>query len=159
MHLYKRDNQDGLKVNQQWLPTNGNSKSPVVSCYVHETGCLSICQNTKKIGSNSSEGLDLLSRVRASRQRERSFLLLCPLYRLPEEGVINIKSGYSHLKRFGLKIYHPVSKIQIRRSNDLIKEKFPHRCAQSFEFQLVPDGVKLATKKSHHSLFVIISLQ
>ena len=45
------------------------------------------------------EGMDLLERARASRQREQtSFLHPCPSYRLPQEGVTQIKDGPSHLK-------------------------------------------------------------
>jgi hypothetical protein len=46
----------------------------------------SIQGNSKEEGSDASEELDLVSRVRARRQRE-SFLLLCPLYGLPAESV------------------------------------------------------------------------
>lgn len=52
----------------------------------------------KEVSSNASEGVDFLSRVRASRQRVRSCLLPCPLYRLSKEGVVPIKGGSSHLK-------------------------------------------------------------
>ena len=48
----------------------------------------------------------------------KSFLLPCPLYRLPAEGVAQIKGGLSHLKQSGLKVGPLVLK-------DLIKEKNP----------------------------------
>ena len=52
----------------------------------------SLHQNPEEVGSNASEGMDLLGRLRASRQGE-SFLLPCP-----HIGVVQIKGGSSHLK-------------------------------------------------------------
>jgi hypothetical protein len=38
----------------------------------------------------------------------------------------------------------------IPTSNDLIKNKVPHRCTQLLGFYLIPDVVKLIIKNSHH---------
>lgn len=57
--------------------------------------------------------------VRASRQRDSqfpSFILLCPLYMVTAEDVIQIKSGSSHPKRSGLK-------VGLSTLNDLIKQQ------------------------------------
>jgi hypothetical protein len=52
----------------------------------------STCWNPEEVGSNANEGIDLLARARASRQRKRaSFLLPCPLYRLPAKGVVQLE--------------------------------------------------------------------
>jgi hypothetical protein len=53
-------------------------------------------QNSK-IGSDASEGMNLLVRLRASRQGGESNLL-CLLYRLPAEGMSQIKGESSHFK-------------------------------------------------------------
>jgi hypothetical protein len=51
--------------------------------------------------------MDLLARMRASRQRERElFFFKCPLYSLSPEGMAQIKDGYSLLKRSGLNYSH-----------------------------------------------------
>jgi hypothetical protein len=42
-------------------------------------------QNPEEVGSSTSKEMDLVVRVRTSRQGEQaSFLLPCPFYRLPE---------------------------------------------------------------------------
>jgi hypothetical protein len=52
------------------------------------------------MGSNVSEEIDLPVRARTSKRRE-SFLLLCPLYMLPAEGMIKIKGGSPYRQRPG----------------------------------------------------------
>ena len=76
-------------------------------------------------GSKDSEGMDWTARA----SRERSFLLLCPLYRLPTEGVVQIKGGSSHFKRFGLKFYHLLPQRSVLERglptpNDFMKKKY-----------------------------------
>lgn len=56
----------------------------------------SIHQNPKEVNANASEGMDLLSRRKAGRQRTH-FLLPCLLSGLPADGVARIKAGSSHL--------------------------------------------------------------
>ena len=78
----------------------------------------SISWNPEEVGSNASEGMDLLVRVRACRHKKKeSFLLPCPLYGLPAEGAVHIKGRFSHLKRFGLR-----------------EKKIPHRYVKSLGF-------------------------
>jgi hypothetical protein len=69
----------------------------------------SIYKNPKEVGSTASDGMDLPLRVRTSRQKSK-FPLLCPSYRLPPEGVPQIKGGSSYLKRFELNVYLPTWK-------------------------------------------------
>lgn len=79
-------------------------KNPVVAQSMRLMSWLgfSINQNLEEAGFNTSEGMDLPARVRASRQRA-CFLLPCPLYRLlPAEGVTQVKvdlpTSKHHLK-------------------------------------------------------------
>ena len=65
---------------------------------------VSIFWNSDVVGSDASEGMDLTVRVRENRQRESRLLYPCPLYRLPEEGVTQMKTRSYHLRRFGLKV-------------------------------------------------------
>ena len=61
-------------------------------------------------------------------------LLPCPLYKLPAEGVAQIKG------RFGLKVYLlPGLEVGLPTSNDLTEKNIPYRYAQSFLFQVIPD--------------------
>jgi hypothetical protein len=46
-----------------------------------------ICQNSKEVISKASEGMNLPTRARASKQRTKGFLLPYRLHRLPPEGV------------------------------------------------------------------------
>lgn len=53
--------------------------------------------NPEEVGSNASEGMDLLKR-REQAGKEQSFLLLHHLYRLPADGMAQIKGGSSYFK-------------------------------------------------------------
>jgi hypothetical protein len=81
---------------------------------------------TSRLGHQ--RGTELASK---SKQAEiASYLLPCPLYRPPTEGVIQIKGGSSHHKRSELK-------LAVSISNNLLKgekKKIPHRCAQPLRF-------------------------
>jgi hypothetical protein len=57
----------------------------------------STCWNPENVGCNGTEGMDLLAKEKAGRQRE-SFLLSCPSYKLPADGVTWIKGASSHLR-------------------------------------------------------------
>jgi hypothetical protein len=66
---------------------NRRSKNPVV---VQSTGWMpplvfSIHWNPEDIGSNASGGNGFASKGQGQADRERGFLLSCPLYRLPAE--------------------------------------------------------------------------
>lgn len=50
---------------------------------------LSICQNPE-VGSNDNEGMNFPARENKERA---SFLILCPLYKLPTEDVVQTKGG------------------------------------------------------------------
>lgn len=102
-----------------------------------------ICQNPREVGSNASEEwMDLPVRARASRQRE-SFHLPLPLYRLPIEGVDQIKGGSSYLRSSGLVVYCPTS-------NDFIRKKVAPRCALLLGFLLIPDIVRWQQREPSH---------
>lgn len=60
----------------------------------------SIFQIPEEVGAIASEGMDLLARAKASRQRGNK-LLPRPLYRLPAEVVAQIQGGSPHLKDRG----------------------------------------------------------
>ena len=75
---------------------------------VHEAGfslVFSMSQNPEEVGSIASEGVDLLVRMRANRQKKKAFFLCILLYRPRSEGVSQIKDVYTLLKRSGLKVY------------------------------------------------------
>ena len=55
----------------------------------------SICWNPEEIGAKTSEG-KLASESESKQAKRESFLLLCPFYRLPAEGVAQIKGESSH---------------------------------------------------------------
>jgi hypothetical protein len=56
--------------------------------------------------------------VRASRPRARAnFILSCPLYRLPAEGVAQINGGASHFKRSGLEVGLPTLSGLVKGKN------------------------------------------
>lgn len=75
------------------------------SCLPRETGCLLWSSvHAEELGPNNGQGIDSLQKAREA-GKDRGFLLLCPFYRLPPEGVIQIRAGFSHLKRFELKVY------------------------------------------------------
>ena len=76
----------------------------------------SICLNPEEVGSNASEGMYLTVGLRTSRQRE-SFLLLCPLDRLPPKSVAQIKGGPSYFKRSRLKVGLSTSKNLVKKKN------------------------------------------
>jgi hypothetical protein len=69
-----------IQLTQQCMSTNGRFKNPVVvqSTRMDVSTVFMICQNLKEVGSYASEGMDLLAKVRANRQRA-SFFLPCPL--------------------------------------------------------------------------------
>lgn len=50
-----------------------------------------MCWNPDKEGFNAREGKDLLGRVLESRQKKNKLTPHCPIYRLPAEGVVQIK--------------------------------------------------------------------
>ena len=62
--------------------------------------------------------MELVIESKSKQAKKVSFLFPCPLYRLPTEGVLQIKDASSHLKSCGLKLYIPMS-------NDWIKKKNP----------------------------------
>lgn len=90
----------------------------------------SIFQNPEEVDPNAGGGVDLLMRMRTSRQREReSFLLPCLSYRLPAEGVVHTKGGSDESgkppqrSRLGVALHIP---------NDLCKKKKSLACVPSF---------------------------
>jgi hypothetical protein len=60
-----------------------------------------ICQNPEEVGANVPEGMGLPAR--GSRQEKAVFLVPCPLYRLPAEGVAQSKGGSSYFRSRRLK--------------------------------------------------------
>ena len=100
-----------IQLVQQWLSTNGRFKSPVVvlSMRLDVSDNLQYTQNPGEVGSKANEGMDVPAKARASRQKA-SFLLPCPSYRLPAEGVAHIKGRSSHLERSRLKANLSISK-------------------------------------------------
>jgi hypothetical protein len=81
----------------------------------------SILQDPEEVGFAASEGIDFLVKQERAGKDRASFPPLCPLYRLPAEGVVQITEGSSHLKRLGLKVYLPTPKIQIRSGSSHFK--------------------------------------
>ena len=75
-------------LDQQWLSINGEFKNPVVV----QSPCLEISaslQNSldlKEIGSNDSQEMVMLMKLRAVRQKRTRYFLPCPLHRLSVEG-------------------------------------------------------------------------
>lgn len=96
-----------VQLFQQWLPINGRSKNRVVfqSMRLDVSLVFSMSQNPEEVGSIASEGVDLLVRMRANRQKKKAFFLCILLYRPLSEGVSQIKDVYTLLKRSGLKVY------------------------------------------------------
>lgn len=68
------------------------------SCSVHEAGCLS----WSSVGSMPVKGWTWQQERKQAKRA--SFPLAWPLYRLPAEGVAQIKGGSFHLRRSGLKV-------------------------------------------------------
>jgi hypothetical protein len=64
------------------------------------------CGNPEEVGSNASEGLDLLARGEQT-GKEQKLPSFMSLYRLPAEGVPHIRGRFSQLKGSGLKMYFP----------------------------------------------------
>ena len=59
----------------------------------------SICWNPEEVGSNASEGMDLLARQEKQAKTKSISLLPCPfIVSLPAEGMAQIKYVSSHLK-------------------------------------------------------------
>jgi hypothetical protein len=75
-----------------------------------------MCWNHEEFSSNISEGVDLQSRVRTSRQWSKGFLSPCHLHRGQKAG--------------------PRLRIGLPTSNDFIweKKKMPHRYTQTLGF-------------------------
>ena len=92
----------------------------------------------------------IYSKSKDKHVKSKSFIVPCPLYRLPREGVAHIKDGSSCLKSSGLKVSLPTA-------NDLIRKIF-NRCTQLHRLYLILDLVKWTTKNSQHNYFVFISL-
>ena len=60
----------------------------------------SICLYTEEVGSNANEGMDFLERIREV-GKDQNLPSSLFLYRFPAiEGVVQMKSGYFHLKRY-----------------------------------------------------------
>lgn len=96
--------------------------------------------------------MDLNCVVRAIRQRAKSVLIPCPIYRLLPDGMAQIKGLSSHEKRSRLK-------AELSILNNLIKKKKLHRCTLQLDFQLSLDLVMLTTKNSYnYQLWPIIAL-
>jgi hypothetical protein len=53
-----------------------------------------ICRNPEESGSNVNKGMAVLY-MDKSKQAKKANFLPCPLYRLPAEGVVQIKGGSS----------------------------------------------------------------
>jgi len=82
-----------------------------------------IHQNSEVVNFNASKEIDL--RVRISKQREEGrkgggregvgipFLFLYPIYRLPDESLVQIKTEPFQVKITGLTAYLPISNIQL----------------------------------------------
>lgn len=99
----------------------------------------SICWSRKDIGSNGSEGMDVLARL------EQSFLLP---FLTSVEGLAQIKGVPSRLK------------VQIKGlCLPTQRSGFPHFKPSKKSLTSVPSisGLKLATKNSHHTPFCLLS--
>lgn len=95
--------------------------------------------------------MDLNCVVKATRQRAKSFLIPCTIYRLLPDNMARIKGLSSHKKRCWLK-------VELSNLNNLIKKKL-HRCTLQLGFQLSLDLVMLMTKNSYnYQLWPIIAL-
>lgn len=115
---------ESLRIQQSFSPRD--CLSQLVFC---------IQQNPEAVDCNTSEGMGLLSR--ACMEKQAAFFHI--FYR-----------GWAR----SLKVDLLTSKIQIKSgntSNYLIEKNIPHKCAQTFGFQLTPDVVKLTTKARHPS--------
>lgn len=88
-----------MQLAQQWLSTNIKSKNPVVQS---TRLVFSACQNLE-VGSNVGKGTDLPVKSESKQAGRDSFLLPCPLYRLPAECVAQIKDRSSYFKLFNYK--------------------------------------------------------
>lgn len=55
----------------------------------------SLCQN-REVDSDAGKGMDLPGQSESKQARRESFLLLCPLYRLPAEDVAQIRDRPSY---------------------------------------------------------------
>lgn len=126
--LDEQNLQGKIYTGLQWLidcspasPTMAVYKQKVQecsNCSIHKAGCLSRPWNPKDVGSSASEEMDMLAR-RGQAGKEKSFLLPCPLSRLPTEGVTQIGSVPSHLKRCGVKVDYLIKKIPQRWTQPL----------------------------------------
>ena len=91
--------------------TEWKSKNPVVS-QSNKAGCLShlafcICGNTKEVGSDVSEGMDMLTRGKMN----NPFLLPFCLYWLLAENVAQIKCVLTHLWIWMKFVYYSTSRF------------------------------------------------
>lgn len=82
------------------------------------------CQTLEEVDSDACE--ENLPKRSKEPGQEQSLFLLCPLYRVPPEGLGQIKGGSSHLRRSELQVCLPIS-------NDLMKDNL-HRCTSQLGF-------------------------
>jgi hypothetical protein len=101
------------QVVQQVLSTNRKSHNPINLLQSKSSSCsvqrsFSIHLNPERIGSNSREEMDLLTRMWTIGQRKNESLPFPnPLYKLPPEAMAQIKGDSSYLKRSQLKVGLP----------------------------------------------------
>ena len=76
-----------------------------------------ICWNPKEVGSNASEGRNLLVRVGARKQREQAsfFHVLC--IQATGRSMPQIKGASSHLRRSGLEVGLPSRMVVVHTLN------------------------------------------
>jgi hypothetical protein len=86
-----------------------------------------ICWNAKDIGTNASEGMDMLAR-RGQAGKEEKLIAFKSLYRLPAEGMVQIESVSSKVRIKGVYLF--TSKIWTgSRFTHLKSSKTAHRYA------------------------------
>lgn len=111
----------------QWLAVHRMSKNPEVDQFTNldVSACLSIHWDSEEVSSKASEEIDLIPRLRASRQRTKSLFLLCSyigfqlkfwsrLKLCPTVTRYRFKVCFTRFKRSELTICLPTSKIQLR---------------------------------------------
>lgn len=78
---------------QQWLSTTTMSKNSVIvrSRRLDVSDSLHMCQNSKEVFYNISKRMHWPIRVRTNKKKPKSFLLPCPLVRLPPGGLTQNK--------------------------------------------------------------------
>lgn len=98
--IYWKDLQAAVQLIQQSLAEHKVQESSSFSVprgWVSQL-IICICWDPREVGSNASEGTDVLARPRRRRRRNEPFLLPFSLHRLPEKGVAQIKGVSSRLK-------------------------------------------------------------